>query len=385
MTLALRRKRQITVPNTPPGTVPEHAAAHPLSKPLRKLIVLLLIAISMSLGTDRAVAKSSSADRPQQKLQWLPYRPSKPRVVRRTAKAKAKPKVDYAVRVVSATDEQPSAAAEQTAAAVEQTAGQSGTNPFNDPFGDGDGRNASASRKGYPSLAQQAIARKQAPAEPIPMEPDIDPPEVLPSDAESDIELPDAELTVEPPVEDEGYELDDDEDYSLPDELVREEPECPSPLDKEFFTPIGELTTDVSIRTDSDRDPADVILPQPCSLPEKTYDPNLRPSTWAQTNFAWKASGLCHKPLYFEDVHLERYGHSWGPYLQPVISGAHFFLTVPILPYKMGLNPPSECMYTLGYYRPGSCAPYLLDPIPLSIRAAFAQGGVSTGMAFLIP
>ncbi len=341
--------------------------------------MLLLVAIGLSFGVDRAVARSSSAGRPEQKLQWLPYRPSKPRVARRKAK------VDHSVRIVSATDEEPSATAEQVAA-------QSGTNPFNDPFGDGGGRKRSASRSTYPTLAQQAIARKQAPAEPIPMEPNIDPPDVLPPDVElpavesPDVESPDVESTIEPTFEDNGYELDDDEGYDLPsDQLARAEPDCPSPLDEEYFTPIGELTTDVSIRTDGDRDPADVILPQPCSLPEKTYDPNLRPSTWASTSFAWKASGLCHKPLYFEDVHLERYGHSWGPYLQPVISGAHFFLTVPILPYKMGLNPPSECLYTLGYYRPGSCAPYLLDPIPLSIRAAFAQGGVSTGMAFLIP
>ncbi|KKL25969.1 hypothetical protein LCGC14_2399990, partial [marine sediment metagenome] len=106
---------------------------------------------------------------------------------------------------------------------------------------------------------------------------------------------------------------------------------------------------------------------------------------WCGTTFAWKASGLCHKPLYFEDVHLERYGHSHGPYIQPIISGAHFFLSVPILPYKMGLYPPNECMYTLGYYRPGSCAPYLLDPLPISIRAALAQGGVATGVAYLLP
>lgn len=325
--------------------------------------------MALSLGVDQAVARSSSAGRQAQKLQWLPYRPSKPRIVRRKAK------VDHSVRIVSATDEEPSAT-------VEQSPPQSGTNPFEDPFGDGGGRNASASRSSYPSLAQQAIARQQAPAEPIPMEPDIDPPDVLPPA----VEPPAVESTLEPPVEDDGYELDEDEDYDFPnDQLARAEPDCPSPLDEEYFTPIGELTTDVSIRPDPDRDPADAILPQPCALPAKTYDPSFRPSTWAPTSFAWKASGLCHKPLYFEDVHLERYGHSWGPYLQPVISGAHFFLTVPILPYKMGLNPPGECLYTLGYYRPGSCAPYLLDPIPLSIRAAFAQGGVSTGMAFLIP
>ena len=38
-------------------------------------------------------------------------------------------------------------------------------------------------------------------------------------------------------------------------------------------------------------------------------------------------------PLYFEDPQLERYGHSFPPCCQPLISGAHFFTRLPILPY----------------------------------------------------
>ncbi len=122
-------------------------------------------------------------------------------------------------------------------------------------------------------------------------------------------------------------------------------------------------------------------FPTECTLISSPFQPRC----WAPVTYHWTASSLCHKPLYFEEVGLERYGHSWGPYLQPVVSGAHFFLTVPILPYKMGLYPPGECMYTLGYYRPGSCAPPLLDPIPISVRAAVLEMGVWTGMMFLIP
>ena len=84
-------------------------------------------------------------------------------------------------------------------------------------------------------------------------------------------------------------------------------------------------------------------------------------------------------------MQLERYGHSWGPYLQPVISQGHFFLTVPILPYLMGVDPPCECIYTLGYYRPGSCAPYMLDPLPISARAGLLEAGVWVGGVFLVP
>ncbi|MCS7237975.1 MAG: hypothetical protein NZ899_06860 [Thermoguttaceae bacterium] len=106
---------------------------------------------------------------------------------------------------------------------------------------------------------------------------------------------------------------------------------------------------------------------------------------WEPVTFMWKASALCHKPAYFEQVHVERYGHSVGPLLQPLVSGAHFFLTVPILPYKMGLYPPTECIYTLGHYRPGSCAPYMLDPLPISLRAALMQAGAWTAGVFVVP
>ncbi len=106
---------------------------------------------------------------------------------------------------------------------------------------------------------------------------------------------------------------------------------------------------------------------------------------WSQVTYMWKASALCHKPLYFEDVQLERYGHSWGPMLQPIVSGAHFFGRLPVLPYCMGLQAPNECVYTLGHYRPGSCAPYLIEPIPFTWRAAAFQGAAWTGGVFAIP
>jgi hypothetical protein len=111
----------------------------------------------------------------------------------------------------------------------------------------------------------------------------------------------------------------------------------------------------------------------------------FEPRAWAPITFTWKASGLCHKPVYFEDVHLERYGHSWGCVPQPILSAAHFFLNVPVLPYAMGLCPPKECVYTLGYYRPGNCAPYMLDPLPLSVRAGLFQAGAWVGGVFAIP
>jgi len=122
-------------------------------------------------------------------------------------------------------------------------------------------------------------------------------------------------------------------------------------------------------------------FPYECSLSSDSFVPRQ----WAQTVYSWKASGLYHKPLYFEDGRLERYGHSWGPYVQPFVSGAHFFTTLPILPYKMGLKTPTECVYALGHYRPGSCAPYTIDPIPFNWRAALFETGAVVGTVLLVP
>jgi hypothetical protein len=121
--------------------------------------------------------------------------------------------------------------------------------------------------------------------------------------------------------------------------------------------------------------------PFDCGFGQELYQPR----TWPQVTYLWKAAGLCHKPLYFEQVQLERYGHSWPPVVQPLLSGAHFFATFPLLPYKMGLTTPNECIYTLGYYRPGSCAPYMIDAVPFTWRAAAFEAGAWTGGAFIFP
>jgi hypothetical protein len=122
-------------------------------------------------------------------------------------------------------------------------------------------------------------------------------------------------------------------------------------------------------------------VPTECTL----GDDQFVPRAWEPVAFTWKASGLCHKPLYFEQVQLERYGHTTGPVLQPALSGAHFFLNIALLPYKMGMNPPNECQYALGYYRPGSCAPWLVPPVPLSVRGGLLQAGTIVGIVGLFP
>ena len=122
-------------------------------------------------------------------------------------------------------------------------------------------------------------------------------------------------------------------------------------------------------------------FPNECTLGDEPFaGRNFQPIC-----YSWAAPGLAINPLYFEEPALERYGHSFCPIIQPVISAGHFVLTVPVLPWLMAIDPPNECQYVLGYYRPGECAPYVLDPIPFSVRAAVVEGGVATALIFLIP
>lgn len=121
-------------------------------------------------------------------------------------------------------------------------------------------------------------------------------------------------------------------------------------------------------------------LPSECQLPQIAYQPR----EWLPVQMTWKASNLYHKPLYFEEVNLERYGHTAGPTLQPLVSTAHFFVNIAVLPYKMGIHPPSECQYALGYYRPGNCAPWIIPPVPLSLRGAmFEAAAIGAGIGII--
>ncbi len=123
------------------------------------------------------------------------------------------------------------------------------------------------------------------------------------------------------------------------------------------------------------------LFPERCPLPDEDY---VRKAP-TPIEFTWKASSLCYKPLYFEDVQLERHGHYCHPLLVPFTARARFWLTIPILPYLMGVYPPNECIYDLGHYRPGDCAPNMLNPIPISLRGGLIQAGAVVGAAAIIP
>ena len=93
---------------------------------------------------------------------------------------------------------------------------------------------------------------------------------------------------------------------------------------------------------------------------------------------------FCHYPLYFEQVNLERYGHTYG-LLQPAFDAAHFFGTIPALPYMMGVEPPRQCVDHRYAYEAGRHAPWHYHSKPLQAESGLLQAGLVIGLILVLP
>ena len=148
---------------------------------------------------------------------------------------------------------------------------------------------------------------------------------------------------------------------------------------------VTEITTDIRPKVDGDF-PPNLAFTEGKFLPyERATEGTCTGRGWSYCMYQWEAPGLCRQPLYFEEVNPERYGYSRFPATQPVISAARFFVTVCTLPYQMTAQPPREHVYTLGYYRPGSCAPYQIHRPPLELKAGSVEAGVIAGLILAVP
>ncbi len=93
---------------------------------------------------------------------------------------------------------------------------------------------------------------------------------------------------------------------------------------------------------------------------------------------------FCYRPLFFEEVNLERYGNHRGC-LQPVVSAARFFATIPALPYLMTANHPEVCRVWNHPFQAGRPAPRVRELPEFDLRAGVVTGGVAAGLILLIP
>ncbi len=168
----------------------------------------------------------------------------------------------------------------------------------------------------------------------------------------------------------------DEDDAPIDGPCAQDVKECREALAKLRADALADVNLDIRVGGTPGTD-----YPCECRLEGETFQPRR----FATTMFTWKAAGYCHKPLYFEDWMLERYGHSHGFVADSFTSAAHFFTTLPVLPYKMGVELPWECVYPLGYYRPGNCAPWTIPAVPISVRGFAVEAATITGIVFLLP
>lgn len=331
--------------NTRPTTTTDGPSPSGIARPRSAALVLAAV-LAAALGP-AALADPPGNETPGVRLKWLPHRQATSGPIQRVALTEPAdgPGLRPSFNPVR----------------------QANANPMDDPFGDG--------RQGAVQAGPLASASQERAAQPGTL-----PDAAAPPKGAAPGPLPMADDRTPPP--------------TRPGASKEVRARCLAPRD--LLIPIEHLTTSTDVDPQVHRDltaeevrrmidtKKDFDAKMWCVLPENAH-PERMTTGWSPTTFTWKASALCHKPLYFEQAHVERYGHTTGPLTQPIVSAGIFFLTVPVLPYEMGLWPPYECMYSLGYYRPGSCAPYYLDPVPLSVRAALAEAGVWVGGIYALP
>jgi hypothetical protein len=140
---------------------------------------------------------------------------------------------------------------------------------------------------------------------------------------------------------------------------------------------ITEISLDITSRAER--------LPDDCSVGLFAGATGWEMTSPSQREFTWAASELYSQPAYFDDPILERYGQTHRPLIQPFLSGAHFFGTFPLMPYKIGLDRTHDHIYTLGYYRPGSPTPCIGRRHRLEADAAGFEAATLLALIFLLP
>ena len=121
----------------------------------------------------------------------------------------------------------------------------------------------------------------------------------------------------------------------------------PSPVRQKVPIPLAQPEPDQLFRLESEDKLRERMLKEYMALGQKKvlFPPGAevrfldkRPP-FPQATAVLEQTGLCSKPLYFEDVLTERYG-VYCPLAQPLISTSLFYLDTLCLPVNMILDPP---------------------------------------------
>ncbi len=90
-----------------------------------------------------------------------------------------------------------------------------------------------------------------------------------------------------------------------------------------------------------------------------------------------------HRPLYFEELNLERCGKTYG-YATNVVSGVHFLTNTAMLPYRLATQRPDCPISSRGDCQ--SCESYShdIEPFGTKVRGGLAEAAAAAGFIFLL-
>lgn len=197
--------------------------------------------------------------------------------------------------------------------------------------------------------------------------------------AEEPVETIVQPLVVEPA---ESYFTDEQEEVTTPRPL----PVSPfkSGADESGIDRFTRQVTDVPV----DIRPTEGVMPADLAAARFADEPTID-ETWpsdepADVFCSYTPWTICYRPLYFEDIKLERYGCNVGC-LQPGLSGVRFFSSIAAMPYKMTVRPPRSCQCSNGFSRCGDC------PLPgygkreFRLDASLVEAAAVAGVVYILP
>lgn len=144
--------------------------------------------------------------------------------------------------------------------------------------------------------------------------------------------------------------------------------------------PIGQVSLDITV-------PSGAVPPNIAGIHYRAAEDVTTESIrqWPEEVYFWQSPAFRHRPLYFEDTHLERFGMVRYPAFRPIVSGAHFFGSLVALPYHATIVPPCHHVSTPNHYgyTVSSVASQATPGRHLS--AAAVQTATIAGLILLIP
>jgi hypothetical protein len=230
-------------------------------------------------------------------------------------------------------------------------------------------------RASYMPLAAPSIESMPQGLQKAPVEHGDDPPPLLVAHQEEETEPlspPDPEKLSEP---------------ASPDEPLREAPASPAGKDEWLQLPIVPLSrVELKLVPTVAGETPEAFTRQKLAEAELAPPPQVGDELRApELIYAYVPGTFCHHPLYFEQRLAERCGQHGHCLAEHATATAHFFGTVPGLPYLMGRECPHSCVPATGYSKCGDCLPPPPERPWGSVRGGVFQGLAEVGLILLIP